>query len=574
MNYSQIYNDWCTNTYFSEQIRNELTQITDQKEIEDRFYKNLDFGTGGLRGIVASGTNRMNIYTVRKASQGVADYINSMSLPKEISGIAIAYDSRRMSKEFAQEAACVFAANGITVYLYKELMPTPVLSFTVRYLHCAMGIVVTASHNPKEYNGYKVYGMDGGQVTDAAAGLISEFIRKVEPIESAKTMVFATALEEGKIRLIDDAVLDAYLNNVLSLSGDISQEAKNDLKVVYTPLHGTGLVPVTRALAQAGFSNVAVVEQQKDPDTEFSTVKSPNPENHDALELAINLAKKQDADIVIASDPDCDRLGIAARNEAGQFVIINGNQLGCLLLDNCLRSRAAQDKLKQQDYIVKTIVSTRLADAMAKRNNIKAFNVLTGFKYIGEKIGEMEALKNGDFIFGFEESYGYLSGTFVRDKDAVIAALLTCEAAARCKQGGSTLPKALDAMFEAYGYYQEALKTYTLPGKEGVEKIKSLMDYLRNNPLKAICGRDIIATEDYLSATRTSDGDTEMINLPKSNVLRYELDNDGWIAVRPSGTEPKLKVYIGVKGVSAADSQKQIETIEAEAEKLIHQLTV
>ncbi len=574
MNYSESYEYWCRDRYFDEPTRRELQGLSDQKEIEDRFYKSLDFGTGGLRGVVAAGTNRMNIYTVRKASQGVADYVTNTDFPHGVSGIAIAYDCRRMSKEFAQEAACVFAANGITAYLYKQLMPTPVLSFTVRQLNCAMGIVVTASHNPKEYNGYKVYGMDGGQITDALAKEISGLIQKVEPIDNVKTVDFDTALGDGRIRYIDDAVLDAYVDKVLKLSGDVTAKAKAALKIVYSPLHGTGLVPVTRVLKEAGFSNVYVVEQQKTPDTEFSTVKSPNPEEHEALSLAISLAKEQDADVVIATDPDSDRLGIAVRESKGQYVYMNGNQLGCLLLDNCLRSRKSQGMLSPGDYIVKTIVSTRMADAMADGNGVKAFNVLTGFKYIGEKIKEMEALKNGDFIFGFEESYGYLAGTFVRDKDAVVAALLTSEAAAHCKQCGCTMLQALNALFETYGYYRESLKSYTLPGKDGVMKISALMDHLRGDTSKQICGRQIIAIGDYLSSLRTDESGSEEIKLPKSNVLRYELDNDAWLAVRPSGTEPKLKVYIGVKGTSAADSEAQTKALEDKVDKLVRELTV
>ena len=574
MSYTQAYEYWCQSSHFDEQTRNELLGLTDQKEIEDRFYKSLDFGTGGLRGIVAAGTNRMNIYTVRKASQGVADYVTKTDFPHGISGIAIAHDSRRMSVEFAQEAASVFAANGITAYLFKQLMPTPVLSFTVRQLNCAMGIVVTASHNPKEYNGYKVYGMDGGQITDALAKEISGLIQNVEPIDSVKTAAFGTALSDGRIRYIGDDVLDAYVGKVLQLSADLAPEAKKELNIVYTPLHGTGLVPVTRVLKEAGFVNVHVVEQQKTPDSEFSTVKSPNPEEHDALALAISLAKEQDADVVIATDPDSDRLGIAVKESRGQYAFLNGNQLGCLLLDNCLRSRKAKGILKPEDYIVKTIVSTRMADAMAKGNGVKAFNVLTGFKYIGEKIKEMEALGDGDFIFGFEESYGYLSGTFVRDKDAVIAALLTCEAAAHCKSSGCTMLGALNGLFERYGYYQEALKSYTLPGKDGVMKIRALMDHLRGNGNKEICGRLIHAKEDYLSSVRSDESGEHEIKLPKSNVLRYELDNDAWLAVRPSGTEPKLKIYIGVKGQSAENSDEQYKKLENELDSLIQSLMI
>ena len=568
MNFEKAYKYWSEDAYFSEDTRRELLSVTDPKEIEDRFYRNLDFGTGGLRGIVGAGTNRMNIYTVRRASQGVADYVRQTTFPAGVEGIAIAYDSRRMSKAFAKEAACVFAANGITAHLFKELMPTPVLSFTVRHLKCAAGIVVTASHNPKEYNGYKVYGPDGGQVADALAADISQCIQKVDPIDHVHTTDFETALAEKRIRYIESSVLDAYVENVLSLSGHASPEAKKSLKVAYTPLHGTGLVPVTRALAEAGYPNVYAVLQQSVPDTEFSTVKTPNPEDHNALSMAIGLAKEKDADIVIATDPDSDRLGIAVRDGAGEYAFINGNQLGCLLLDHRLRFEKASGNLKPEDYVVKTIVTTRMADAIAKDYGIRLVDVLTGFKYIGEKIKESEASGEGDFIFGFEESCGFLAGTFVRDKDAVVAALLTCEAAACCKADGHTLMDALDALHKRYGYYTESLKNYMFPGRDGVMKIKALMDGLRNASPQKICGRTVLAVSDYLASRRTSEAGTESIDLPKSNVLLYDLDGGAWLAVRPSGTEPKLKVYMGVRGESEADSKEQLKALEEEADIL------
>ena len=506
MNVEESYKYWSENEYFSEETRSELKSLTDQKEIEDRFYRNLDFGTGGLRGIVGAGTNRMNIYTVRKASQGVADFVRQAAFPEGVEGIAIAYDSRRMSQEFAREAACVFAANGITAHLFKVLMPTPVLSFTVRHLKCAAGIVVTASHNPKEYNGYKVYGMDGGQVADALAGEISGRIQKVEPIDRVRTMDFDTAVDQKRIRYIEDSVLDAYVANVLRLSGHASPEAKQSLRVAYTPLHGAGLVPVTRVLAEAGFHNVFAVKQQSIPDTEFSTLKSPNPEDHNALAMAIELAKEKNADIVIATDPDSDRLGIAVRNRAGEYGFLNGNQLGCLLLDTRLHAQKTAGCLKPEDYVVKTIVTTRMAVGIAKGYGVRLIDVLTGFKYIGEKIKEIETDGQGDFIFGFEESYGYLAGTFVRDKDAVIAALLTCEAAAYCKASGCTLVDALDGLYENYGYYVESLKNYSFPGKDGVMKIQTLMDGLRKSDPKEMCGRRVLAVSDYLSSRRVSEG--------------------------------------------------------------------
>jgi len=573
MNYIDTYNYWCKSNYFDDKTKTELLKLTNQKEIEDRFYKHLDFGTGGLRGIVGAGTNRINIYTVRKASQGVADYVRNTSFPKGVEGIAIAYDSRRMSKIFAREAACVFAANGITAHVFNDLMPTPVLSYTVRHLRCALGIVITASHNPKEYNGYKVYGMDGGQITDALALEISNHIKNVEPIDNIKNVEFEVAIDNNLICYINDLVFNSYLYKVLSLSAHISAEAKKKLKVVYTPLHGTGYVPVTCVLAKAGFSNVYVVERQKLPDEEFRTVKIPNPEDHDALKMAISLAKEKDADIVIATDPDSDRLGIAVRDTQGEYVFMNGNQLGCLLLDNCICSRKAQGILTSDDYVVKTIVTTRMADMIAQKNGIRAYNVLTGFKYIGEKIKQVETSGNGEFIFGFEESYGYLSGSFVRDKDAIIAALMTCEVAANCKENRKTLVDLLNDLFEKYGYYLESLKSYTLPGKDGVLKIESFMNSLRNNSLNQLCGSHICVVEDYLSSFRMTEKGREIINLPKSNVLLYELDNGALLVVRPSGTEPKLKIYIGVKGTSSRDCQAQIKAIENEVDKMVIELT-
>ncbi len=573
MDYLKQFHFWTENTYFDERTQNELRLLSDPKEIEDRFYKDLEFGTGGLRGVVGAGTNRMNIYTVRKASQGVADYVKRNNFPIGVEGIAIAYDCRRMSEELAREAACVFAANDITAHLFRELMPTPVLSFTVRHLKCAMGIVITASHNPKEYNGYKVYSMDGGQITDTLANKISSYIHKVDPIDNIKTVKFEDGLACGDIRYIGDVVLDTYVANALRLSGDVVPEARRALKVVYSPLHGTGLKPVARVLAEAGFEHVTVVEKQKTPDTEFSTVKSPNPEDHNALAMAIGIAKEQGADIVMATDPDSDRLGVAIRDHQGEYSFLNGNQLGCLLLDTCLRLRKTQRELKTEDYVVKTIVTTRMADVMTQEYGIKCFDVLTGFKYIGEKIKEIEVNGQGDFIFGFEESYGYLSGTFVRDKDAVIAALLTCEAAAYSKAHGYTLLDALQKLYEHYGYFNETMKSYILPGKDGLTKIEILMDGLRASAPKTLAGHRVIAVCDYLKSQRISKEGVQDIVLPKSNVLLYEIGDGSWLAVRPSGTEPKLKIYIGVKGTSETDSRAKITALESEAIDIVRRWT-
>jgi phosphoglucomutase len=541
MNYEETYQYWVKDSYFSEETRKELESLADAKEIEDRFYRELDFGTGGLRGIVGAGTNRMNIYTVRRASQGVADYVRHAEFPPGSEGIAIAYDSRRMSREFAQEAACVFAANGVTAYLFSELTPTPVLSFAVRHLKCAMGIVITASHNPKEYNGYKVYGWDGGQVTDAIAGEISRCIRRITPINRVNRMDFREAAAQSLIRPVESSVLDAYIGNVLRLSGGIAPEAKKALKVAYSPLHGAGLVPVTRVLSEAGYPNVYVVEPQARPDPEFSTVKSPNPEDHDALSLAVALAKEKQADIVIATDPDSDRLGIAVRNRAGEYVFLSGNQLGCLLLSSRLRQRQEKGGLSANDYIVKTIVTTRMADAIAKRCGIRCIDVLTGFKYIGETILNAEARPEGEFLFGFEESYGYLAGTFVRDKDAVIAALLTCEAAAAAKAEGRTLLAALDDLYAQYGYYAESLKSYTLPGRDGVEKITVADGRVAKIRRKGNLRPQGARGQRLSVFPRLSEEGEALIELPKSNVLRYDLDNGAWMATARRAPNPSSR---------------------------------
>jgi phosphoglucomutase len=568
MGYREKYDYWINNDYFFS-FKQELAGISeDEKEIEDRFYKELEFGTGGLRGVIAAGTNRMNIYTVRKASQGIADFINSSDWPEGVSGIAIAYDSRRMSREFAMAAACVFAANGIATSIFEELMPTPVLSYTVRHLKCAAGIVITASHNPKEYNGYKVYGKDGGQITDRLAGEISDFIANIKSFSEIKTVDFDAAIRQKTVRWIGEDVLHSYIKEVLALAHDISGAAKAGLKIVYSPLHGTGLKPVKRVLSDAGFADLHLVPEQSMPDGEFSTVRSPNPEEHDALNLAIGLAEKKDADIVIATDPDSDRLGIAVKDGGGKYRLLNGNQIGCLILDFLLQSAKGAGKLSAGNVVIKTIVTTELARAIAADYGITLMEVLTGFKYIGEKIKEMEN-SGKSFLFGFEESYGYLAGTFVRDKDAVIAALLVCEAAAFQKEKGKTLLDALHAIYVQYGYYKELLINFTFKGKDGVERIRSFMNSLRGACPDSICGYPVTAVRDYLASVRTIKSAEEKIDLPKSDVIYFELQGGHWIAIRPSGTEPKLKVYVGVKGASDSDCDKMLKDIKINIENLV-----
>jgi phosphoglucomutase len=555
MDIDTLYRFWTEDGYFDAQTKNELLALG-AKEIEDRFYKALSFGTGGLRGLMGAGENRVNRYTVRKASQGIADYINATGFPKGVSGVAIACDTRRMSSQLAKEAASVFAANGIRVWLFAEAVPTPLLSYAVRRLHCAFGVVITASHNPKEYNGYKVYGSDGGQITDALAERLSEYIREVAPVSAVKTVDFDTALAQGLIVYTGEDVAAAYSTDVLSLLGDVPQEARAALKIMYSPLHGAGLKTVATALGQAGFANLAIVREQCEADGEFATVASPNPEEHEALAMAICEAQKNNAELVIATDPDCDRLGIAYRNGAGEYEYLNGNQLGCLLLAQRLKNHQAQPG----DYIVRTLVTTRMADAMASEAGVAIKEVLTGFKYIGEMIKELEQM--GRFVFGFEESYGVLAGTFVREKDAVIAALLACEAAADAKSKGMDLGGAMEALYQKYGYYLEALQSFFFYGREGGEKIQSLMRALREKPPKTIAGQTITHAADYLEGAG---------NLPKSDVLHYSLSGGSWLAVRPSGTEPKLKIYMGAVGKSMQACKVMLHALQEAANNLIGQ---
>ncbi|MBS6942116.1 MAG: phospho-sugar mutase [Clostridiales bacterium] len=554
MDIDQLYEAWCKKVSEPDLLE-ELNLIRHQeKEIESRFYKQLSFGTAGLRAEVGVGCARMNVYTVSKATQGLAQYLKKQGLK---SGVAIACDSRRKSTEFAQVAACVLAQNGIKAYLFDQIMPTPVLSFTVRHLHCDAGVVVTASHNPKEYNGYKVYNEQGGQITDQMAQAIAEEMQDVAELD-VQRMGFDQAIVQGKIKMIGDEVLSAYVENVMTLKDSCTEEERKQLKVVYSPLHGTGAKPVQIVLKQAGFTDVHPVEAQCVPDTEFSTLRLPNPEEVDALKMAIEQAKACGADLVIATDPDADRMGTAIRNAEGEYVPLTGNQIGCLLLNNRLRDLKAQDKLQKDDFIVKSIVTTQLAKSMADAYGVKLYNVLTGFKYIGEKIEQYG--QEHQFIFGFEESYGFLAGTFVRDKDAVIASLLLCQAAAKAKAEGKTLLDELDLLLKTYGYHAERVKSYTLQGMEGAERIKEIMRTLREQPPKQIAGSRVIENKDYAPGI---DG------FPCSDVLYYTLENDQWVCVRPSGTEPKIKFYGGAKGKDVFESQKILDDIIAWSDAVV-----
>jgi len=562
----ELYNQWLEDTYFDEETKNELRSIADnEKEIQERFYKELEFGTGGLRGIIGAGTNRMNKYTVRKATQGLANYILAHKEYDNKKGVAIAYDSRRFSKEFAQEAALVLNGNGIKTYLFKELAPTPELSFAVRHLDCIAGIVITASHNPPEYNGYKVYWSDGAQVPPPYDEEIIKEVQKVTDFSQVKVKDKSEAEKEGLYNIIDEEIHDAYVEAVKaqSINGDIIKKLADNFTIVYTPLHGTGNKPVRRVLKELGFKNVIVVPEQEKPDPDFSTVSYPNPEDPKAFELAIKLAKENNADIIIGTDPDADRVGVLVRDENGEYNVLTGNMTGVLLAEYLLSAKKSKGTLPDNGIIIKTIVSTKMADAVAKAYNVALMEVLTGFKFIGEKIKEFEKTGEYEYLFGFEESYGSLVGTYARDKDAVVASMLACELAAVYKDKGMTLYEGLQELYKKYGYYKESLKSITLEGIEGQEKIQSLLASVRNNPPSEIAGMKVLEIRDYKEqvAKNLLTSETRKIVLPKSNILYFVLENEAWFCIRPSGTEPKVKIYFGVKGSSEEDANKKLDQL-------------
>ncbi len=563
MDYKKVYEQWVNDEYFDEKTRNELKAIeNDDKEIQERFYKNLEFGTGGLRGIIGAGTNRMNIYTVSKATQGFANYIIKQGDEAKKMGVVIAYDSRRMSPEFAETAALVLNGNGIKTYLFDELRPTPVLSFAVRHLGCTGGIVVTASHNPPEYNGYKVYWADGGQVPFPRD---MEIIKEVEAIADFKEIKKADkeqASKDGLFNIIGKEVDDEYVKNVKAqLVNPSVIEKASDLKIVYTPLHGTGNKPVRRVLKEVGFENVFVVPEQELPDSEFSTVGYPNPEDPKAFTLAMKLADQISADIVVGTDPDADRVGAVVKNSSGEYVILTGNMTGVLLTEYILSSKKESGTLPENGAVVSTIVSTDLTKKIAESYGVDYFEVLTGFKYIGEKIKGFEADNSNTYLFGFEESYGCLAGTYARDKDAVVATMLICELAAFYKTKGMSLYEGLQEVYKKYGYYKETIKSITLKGIEGIENMKKIMDTLRNGVPEKIGGSKVTESRDYKAGTFKNlvTGEEGKVNLPESNVLYYVLENGTWFCVRPSGTEPKIKIYFGSKGDTMEAAEKNIE---------------
>ena len=561
MDYKEVYEQWLSNPYFDEATKEELKNIAeDDNEIKERFYMDLEFGTAGLRGIIGAGTNRMNIYVVRRATQGLANYIAKVD--KKSQGVAIAYDSRHMSPEFAEEAALCLAANGIKAYIFESLRPTPELSFAVRHLGCVAGINVTASHNPPEYNGYKVYWEDGAQITPPHDSGIMGEVKSISDWNTVKTIDKAEAEKAGLFQVIGKEVDDAYMaelkKQVLHMDA-IKAEGKN-LKVVYTPLHGTGNIPARRILKELGFENVYVVKEQELPDGDFPTVSYPNPEAAEAFELGLKLAKEVDADLVLATDPDADRLGVRVKDKNGEYHDLTGNMSGCLLANyEISQKKVINGSLPEDGALIKTIVTTNLADAIAKGYGVKLIEVLTGFKFIGQQILGFEQSGKGSYLFGFEESYGCLIGTYARDKDAIVATMALCEAAAYYKTQGKTLWDAMIEMYEQFGYYKDAIQSVTMKGIEGLQKIQEIMNSLRQNPPAEFAGHKVVAVRDYKADTITdvATGAVKSTGLPNSNVLYYELTDDAWVCVRPSGTEPKVKFYYGVKGTSLADADEK-----------------
>lgn len=577
MDYKAMYQQWLDNPYFDEETKAELKAIEgNEKEIEDRFYMDLEFGTAGLRGVIGAGTNRMNFYTVRKATQGLANYIKTVQ--GEAKGVAIAYDSRNMSPEFADEAALCLAANGIKAYVFESLRPTPELSYAVRKLGCIAGINITASHNPPEYNGYKVYWEDGAQITPPHDSGIMDEVKKVTDYAAVKTMPLEEAKAAGLYQTIGADIDDPYIEELKSLvlHQDSIDAVKDKLTIVYSPLHGTGNIPVRRVLNELGFKNVHVVPEQELPDGNFPTVSYPNPEAAEAFALGLALGKKVNADLILATDPDADRLGVYVKDsKTGEYHTLTGNMSGCLIGDYVIGQRKAlHGSLPEDGAFIRSIVSTNMADAIAKYYGIALVEVLTGFKFIGQKILEFETTGKGTYLFGMEESYGCLTGTYARDKDAVVASMTLCEAAAYYMTKNMTLWDAMLDMYERYGYYKDHVESITLKGIEGLAKIQEIMNTLREDTPKEIGGHKVLAARDYKTdcVKDLATGETRPTGLPKSNVLYYELEDDAWVCVRPSGTEPKVKFYIGVKGNSMADADEKSASLGRQVLDLIQKM--
>ena len=558
--YMEKYKQWLENPYFDEETKQELLSIeNNEKEIEDRFYKNLEFGTGGLRGVIGAGTNRINKYTVRRATYGLANYIlNKCGEEGKTKGVVIAYDSRYKSEEFSTETAKTLAACGIKAYIFDSLRTTPQLSFAVRHLGCVAGVVITASHNPPEYNGYKVYWTDGGQV---CPGIAEEIIKEVNKIEDYSTIP-TTDKDNELITLLDDKVDRAFIDAVKEqvIRQDIIDKVGKDMKIIFTPIHGTGNLPIRKALDEVGFKNVAVVKEQEMPDCKFSTVEYPNPEEKAVFDIAIEMAKKDGADIIIGTDPDCDRVGVVVKNTEGEYVVLNGNPVGSLLVDYVISNKIEEIKTMNNPTIVKTIVTSELGANIAKSYGVSSVDTLTGFKFIGEKIHQYETTNEATFIMGYEESYGYLVGTHARDKDGVVSALIISEMAAYYYDKGMTLYEGLQEVYKKYGYYKEELKSITLKGIDGMEKIKSIMSHFRNANIEEIADIKVEELRDY----------KEGINdLPKSDVLKFILEDNSWIAIRPSGTEPKIKFYFGCNGEDKIEVDNRLENIMNEIVNIV-----
>lgn len=564
MNYLEKYNTWINSETIDKKTKEELKNIGDKEELEDRFYKDLEFGTGGLRGIIGAGSNRMNLYTVGKATQGLADYLNNRYGKEEIS-VSIAYDSRIMSREFSQTAAAIFCANGIVVNLFEDLRPTPMLSYTVRQLKCKAGIVITASHNPKIYNGYKVYGEDGGQVTDKVALEITSFIEKVDDFSKVIYMNIDEAKEKGLLNIIGEDIDREYINKVknLTIRKDLVKEFSNDLKIIYTPIHGSGNMPVRRVLRELGYGNVHVVREQELPDGEFPTAQYPNPEESKVFELALRMAKDIEPDIIFGTDPDCDRIGAVVKDESGEYRVLNGNMMGVLLTEYILSSLTEIKKLPKNGVIIKTIVTTGMASKIAEEFNVEIIDVLTGFKYIGEKIKEFELNKEKTYLFGFEESYGYLAGDFVRDKDAIIAAMLICEMCLYYKKKNMSLYEGLMSLYEKYGFYKESLISINLEGKDGQEKISNTLEFLRHSMKLELNDVKIVRKYDYKLGIKKDllTLSEEKIDLPESNVLKFVLEDNSSFVVRPSGTEPKMKIYFSTVGHTEENAENKLTSL-------------
>lgn len=561
---------WLGFAELDSELKAELVSLKqNEKHLEEVFYKDLEFGTGGMRGEIGAGTNRMNLYTVRKASAGLAAYIEQNGMEAKQRGVAIAYDSRHKSPEFAMEAARTLATRGIQTYVFSELRPTPELSFAVRHLNAYAGIVVTASHNPPEYNGYKVYGHDGGQLPPESADQVIARVNEIENELSIEVMDEQELKDKGLIKMIGSEVDEAYQEKLLTISENPHLAEETDVKVVFTPLHGTANIPVRSVLDRLNYQNVTVVQEQELPDPEFSTVKSPNPEEHAAFELAIREGKRIDADVLIATDPDADRLGIAVKDDEGEYVVLTGNQTGSLLLHYILTQKKEKGTLPANGLVLKTIVTSELGRNIATSFGIETMDVLTGFKFIAEKINAFEKTGEYKFLFGYEESYGYLIGDFARDKDAIQAAMMAVEVCAFYKKKGMSMYEALLSVFEQYGYYQEGLRSLTLKGKEGAELIQKTLDVFRSEPVSQLGGLKVSAVEDYLTGLRLSEGTQQKIDLPSSNVIKYFLEDGSWMCLRPSGTEPKIKFYFGVNDKSFADSKKKLLKLEEDFMALV-----